>query len=96
MSDLTPSQSRSVRRRWVGRLDDGRPAFLAKKDDTEAMARAVLDKYDPDAVLEGRQLVEWCCHTSDYQYRHGCAEWCDNPSPRIVWVASLDKRETNQ
>lgn len=84
---LTANQRRSVRRRAVGRLDDGLPAFLVRPGDTPEMAAAIIEAYDPDYAIAGKQLVEWCCHTSDYAYRHGCGDWCDNPSPRMVWVA---------
>jgi hypothetical protein len=84
---LTANQRRSVRRRTVGRLDDGRRAFLVKKGDTEEMARAVLDAYDPELELGGQEIVDWCMHTADYAYRHDCADWCENPSPRMVWTA---------
>jgi hypothetical protein len=85
--DLTTNQRRSVRRRNVGSLDDGRTAFLVRPGDTEEMARAVLDAYDPDLGLDGQLLAEWCAHTSDYAYRHGCGDWCENPSSRMVWVS---------
>ena len=84
---LTRNQRRSVRRRNVGRLDDGRPAFLCRPGDTEEMARAVLDHYDDGLELVGQELVDWCVHTASYAYRHGCGDWCDNPQPRVVWVA---------
>lgn len=86
---LTVNQRRSVRRRRIGSLDDGRTAFLVRRGDTEAMARAVLDAYEPDLELAGQALVDWCCHTADYAYRHGCGDWCENPSPRMVWVSAL-------
>jgi hypothetical protein len=85
---LTPNQRRSVRRRTVGNLDDGRRAFPVHKDDTEDMARAIFEAYDQELTFSGEQvLVDWCPHTADYQYRHGCGDFCDNPSPRMVWVA---------
>jgi hypothetical protein len=84
---LTANERRSVRRRRVGSLDDGRTAFLVRPGDTEAMARAVLAAYDPDLKLGGKVLAEWCCHTADYAYRHGCGDWCERPSSRMVWVS---------
>lgn len=89
---LTPNQRRSVKRRSVrsvGTLDDGRPAFLRHRNDTQEMAQAILDSYDPDyKLLDVPLLVEWCCHTDDYRYKSGCDDWCERPSSRFVWVGA--------
>ncbi len=85
---LTRNQFRSVRRRTVGSLEDGRAAFLVRPGDTPEMVAAIFDNYDDALVPDAKPLlVEWCCHTSDYQYRNGCHEWCDRPSSRMVWTA---------
>lgn len=84
---MTSMQRRSVKRRSVGRMENGLPAFLVRPGDTEEMAQAILDQYDDGFVLAGKQVVEWCCHSLLYAYRHGCADWCDNPSSRIVWTS---------
>lgn len=81
------NERRRILRRSVGYLDDGRRAFPVHQGDTEDMARAVFALYDPDLLFTGqRAIVEWCCHSADYAYRHGCGDWCDNPSPRMVWI----------
>jgi hypothetical protein len=85
---FTRNQRRSIRRRTVGRLDDGRRAFPVHPNDTEDMARAVFAAYDDELELGEQTLVDWCSHTADYQYAHGCDEWCERPSPRIVWTAA--------
>jgi hypothetical protein len=76
----------------VGRLDDGQRAIPVRKHDTPESVRAIFAAYDEDLVMaEGRTLVDWCPHTEDYKYRHGCDEWCDRPSPRLVWTAAYPK-----
>lgn len=92
MSVFTPNQRRAIARRRVGRLDDGRVAFLVRPGDTREMAVAILENYEPERMLEDAQvLVDWCMHSADYAYNHGCLDWCQNPTSALVWVGSYSE-----
>ena len=62
--------------------------MLVRKHDTPETVRALFEIKDPDLVMaDGQTLIDYCAHTDDYRYRHGCDEWCDRPVPRMVWTA---------